>query len=50
MYIGDLRIDGHTDCAHRPLTFYSVTQHDDQWQGEAVGAQLHAVPAALGTE
>ena len=45
MHIGCLRVSRHTDRAHPPLPAQTKTQHHNQWQRQAVGAQLHSLPA-----
>jgi hypothetical protein len=42
------RIAGHTQRANPPLTLEAKAQHDDHRQCEAVGPQLHRLPAAPG--
>eukprot|EP01133_Synstelium_polycarpum_P010949 gene10949-12758_t len=48
MHIGSLRIPWHADRTHPPVTLHPKAQHHGQRQRQAVGAQLHAVPATRG--
>ncbi|EJM05181.1 hypothetical protein PMI23_00638 [Pseudomonas sp. GM24] len=44
MQIRRLRVPGHTDRSDPPLAAQAKTQNHDQWQREAVLAQLHRLP------
>jgi len=45
MFIRRQRVARHTQRVHTTLALQAKTQHDDKWQCQAVGAQLHRLPA-----